>query len=332
MRWFLGLLLLPLLATAAAAHGGHFGHGPPVRYEQGILCDCGLIECDKCADEALRRGQDVRVSSPKVTEAKRWGDIARCRVEIAFDAENDRGMYEAYARVEPGPLFAAISGSVRNGAESLSAEMKPSADARGRYLYARRMFNFDPMLALRRGSGRVDVRVYPLRKGETAHVVLEGYVLVDRMPSVYARLYRTGDRCLAVVPLATDDRRAEAAFVDATGGRSFHFLSAEECKARFGGQFVEDVPFVPALEGAITGQGDGAASEETALVAIAEGSPSPPFVGPDRRIPGSDGLPPGLRAPSDPEPPPPPDPLPHPAQKPADPPPPSPSVTAARGW
>lgn len=325
MRWFLALLLLPLLATAAAAHGGCFGDGPRVRYERGILCDCARIECDKCADEALRRGQDVSVSSPKVTVAKRWGDIARCRIEISLDAVNGRRMYEAYARVEPGPLFAAVAGSLRNGKESLSAELKPGADACGRYLYARRMFNFDPMLILRRGPGRVDVRIYPLRKGETATVALEGYVLVDRQPSLYARLYRTGDRCLAVVPLATDERRAEAALVDERSGRAFHFLSAEECKARFGSQLVEDVPFMPALESATTGKGDRAASEETALVAIAAGSPAPPFVGPDR-VSGPSRIPPGIRG-DGPDPvPPPPDP--QPGAVPAESPPPSPVAPA----
>jgi hypothetical protein len=236
MRWFLALLLLPFLATAAAAHGGSFGHGPPV--ERGIPCDCGLIECGKCADEPLRRGDDVRVSSPIVTEVKRWGDVARCRVAVELEAVTDRGMFEAYACLEPAPVFAAVAGSLRNGEEALSAELKPGADARGRYLYARRLFNLDPMLALRRGPGRVDVRVYPLRKGTKATAVLEGYVLVDRRSSHYARLYRTGDRVLAVVPLATDARRGEAAFVDERCGRSLHFLTAEQCRERFQSQMV----------------------------------------------------------------------------------------------
>ncbi|MCK6459548.1 MAG: hypothetical protein L6Q95_06595 [Planctomycetes bacterium] len=307
MRWFLALLLLPLLATAAAAHGGSFGHGPPV--ERGIPCDCGLIECAKCADEALRRGDDVRVSSPIVTEVKRWGDVARCRVAVELEAVTDRGMFEAYARVEPGPVFACLAGSLRNGEESLSGELRPGAEARGRYLYARRLFNFDPMLVLRRAPGRVDLRVYPLKKGTKATAVLEGYVLVDRPGSFHARLYRTGDRVLAVVPLATDARRREAALADERSGRSLHFLTAEQCRARFLGQTVEDVPFVPALESAITGRGGRAASSETALVAIAAASPAPPFIGPDRvregrSYPGD--VPPGLREPSDPELPPPP--------------------------
>ncbi len=308
MRWFLALLLLPLLATAAAAHGGSFGHGPPVIVERGIPCDCGLIECAKCADEALRRGDDVRVSSPIVTEVKRWGDVARCRVAVDLEAVTDRGMFEAYARVEPGPVFAAVAGSLRNGEEALSAELKPGAEARGRYLYARRLFNLDPMLVLRRAPGRVDLRVYPLKRGTVATAVLEGYVLVDRRSSLYARLYRTGDRVLAVVPLATDTRRGEAALVDERCGRSLHFLAAEQCRERFKGQMVEEVPFVPALESAITGRGGRAASSETALVAIAAASPAPPFIGPDRvrkgrSYPGE--VPPGLREPSDPEPPPP---------------------------
>lgn len=306
MRWFLVLLLLPLLAATAAAHGGSFGHGPPP-VERGIPCDCALIECDKCSDEPLRRGDDVRVSRPAVTESRRWGDVARCRVLIELEAVSNRGMFEAHASIEPAPVFAAIAGHLSNGEESLSAELKAGAEARGRYLYARRVFNLDPMLVLRRGPGRVDARVYPLRRGSKATAVIEGYALVDRPSSHYARLYRTGDRVLAVVPLATDPRRGEAAFEDARCGRALHFLTAEQCRERFKGQIVEEVPFVPALEAAITGRGDRAASSETALVAIAATSPAPPFIGPDRVRPSR--IPPGLREPSDPEPPPPVDPV-----------------------
>jgi hypothetical protein len=112
MRWLWALLSAPVLATVAEAHGGSFGHGPPVIVQRGIPCDCGMIECDKCADEPLRRGDDVRISTPTVTQGKRWADVARCRVEVTFEALPDRGLLEAYARVEPGPLFAAVAGNL----------------------------------------------------------------------------------------------------------------------------------------------------------------------------------------------------------------------------
>lgn len=303
MRWFLALLLVPLLAAVASAHGGCFSDGPPV--QQGIPCDCGLIECDACSDEPLRRGADVRVSSPVVTHVKRWGDVARCRIEVTLDPLADRGMLEAYVAVEPAPVFAALAGNLRNGDEALSADLRPSEEARRAYLYARRLFNRDPMLVLRRGPGRVDVRVYPLRKGAKATAVLEGYVLVDRSPSLYARLYRTDGRYLAVVPLATDPHRAEAAFVDERGGRALHFLSEAQRRERFGDQIAEEVPFVPALESAVTGRGNRAACRDTALVAIAANSPQPPFIGPDRMRSGV--VPPGLRG-AGPDPVPPPEP------------------------
>lgn len=305
MRWLWALLSVPALAVVAEAHGGR---GPPVIVHRGIPCDCGLIECDKCSDEPLRRGDDVRVSSPSVTQVKRWGDVARCRVAVTFETRPDRGMFEAYSRVEPGPLFAAVAGSLRNGAESLSAELTPSGEARCKYLYARRLFNFDPLLVLRRGPGRFDLRVYPLRKGEKAVATVEGYLLVDAPLPDRVRLYRTDDRYLAVVPLAKDAGRDRAAFRDERGGRSLRFLSQAECRERFGTDAAEEVPFVPALESAITGKGNRAASDDTALVAISAGSPEPPFVGPDRIERLSGRVPPGLREPVDPEPPPPPSP------------------------
>ncbi len=337
MRWLATLLLLPILTTTAAAHGscwrGPNGGVPPglrepsdpeppppppsqlpsepasapVVLQRGIPCDCGLFECDTCSDEALRRGEEVQVSLPPVTVTKRWGDIARCRVEVMFETSHEPGTVEAYARIEPASLFAAVAGSVRNSEESLSAKLKPSEEARRKYLYARRLFDFDPLLVLRRGPGRLDLRVYPISKGEKAVVVLKGYILVDGSAPGRVRLYRTDGRYLAVVPLATDAHADEAAFRDERGGRSLHFLSEAQCRERFGDQFVEDVPFVPALESAVTGRGNRAASNDTALVAIAAQSPQPPFVGPDRvqsALPPGESVPPGLRGSADPEPPP----------------------------
>ncbi len=304
MRWLWALLSVPFLATVAEAHGGCFSDNPgrpPPLVERGIPCDCGLAECDKCSTEALRRGEEVRTSQT-VTEVKRWGDVARCRVEMTFETSRERGAVEAYARIEPGPLFAAVAGSVRNGEEALSADLKPSEEARRAYLYSRRLFNMDPLLVLRRGPGRLDLRLYPVWKNAAATVVLEGYLLVDSPASGKVRLYRTDDRYLAMVPLATDARRDKAAFRDERGGRSLHFLSEAECRERFGNRIADEVPFVPALESAVTGRGNRAACDDTTLVALAANSPQPPFVGPDRI---QKGVPPGLREPSDPEPPPP---------------------------
>jgi hypothetical protein len=245
--------------------------------EVGLRCDCGLVECLLCDNGSTRGGKAT------TTLGERWGDVAQCRVEISFDAW--RGTTESHARVEPAPLFAAVAGSVALGDDERAAELEPCAEARRAYLHARR----DPMLVLRRGPGRVDVRVRRTGAGVPAKVVLEGYVLVDPPRIEPFRLYRTGDRFLA----ATHDWQ---------GRRSLQFLSAAECRERFGERAAEEVPFVKALESAATGCGKAAACDETALAVIAPETPQPPFVGPDRWIayklrPAPD--------PSDPEPPPP---------------------------
>jgi hypothetical protein len=126
------------------------------------------------------------------------------------------------------------------------------------------------MLVLRRGPGRVDVRACPARRYPVT-VVLEGYMLVEPPRIEPVRLYRTGDRVLAVVH-------------DWQGFRSLHFLSESECRERFGARAAVEVPFVPALESAATGRGAAAVCDETALAALAPGSVQPPFVGPDRWI------------------------------------------------
>lgn len=253
--------------------------------ERGIPCDCGLVECEPCSGAALRDGARA---STNVTILERWGDVARCRVEVCFEVSQQRWV-EAYAKIEPGPVFAVVAGSLASGDESLAAELMSGEAGRRAYLHARRNSRADPMLALRRGPGRIDVRVFPVRLGQSATVVLEGYVLFESKRQEPVRLYRTGDRYLAVTH-------------DWQGVRSLDFLSKTECRERFPDRAAEDVPFVKALESALTSRGRGAACDDVALAALPPGSPQPPFVGPDRYVeyrlrPAPD--------PSDPEPPPP---------------------------
>jgi hypothetical protein len=221
----------------------------------------------------------TRRAEATVTVGERWGDVARCRVEIRLEIRS-----EVHVRLEPGPLFAAVAATVTTGDAAVAAELRPCAESRRAHLYA--SCAGDSMLVLRRGPGRADVRV---RAGAQATVVLEGYVLVEPPRIEPVRLYRTGGRILAVVH-------------DWQGFRSLHFLSERERRERFGARAAEEVPFVAALESAATGRGDAAASDDTALAALVPWSRQPPFIGPARWIayklrPAPD--------PTDPEPPPP---------------------------
>jgi hypothetical protein len=312
MRWTWALLFLPLLAEAAVAHGGCFGERPrgPIRIEErGIECDCGRVECDRCSTDTLRRGDQLFPPERSDCVLKRWDDVARCRTRLVFRARPERRVTEAHARLEPGPLFAAVAGELRTGDQVLPARLEPGEEARRKYLYGRRFMNADPLLILRRGPGRVDIRAYPVTRDVKVTVEIDGYVLVDCPPSRAPRIYRTADRHVAFVALAHDPHRDGAAFRDEKGGRSLHFLSRAECLERFGTDAAEDVPFVRALEAAVTGRGDHAASEDKALAALPANAPPPPFIGPDRvvTLPAPRDVRPG--APddwADPEPPPPP--------------------------
>jgi hypothetical protein len=312
MRWTWALLLLPLLAEAAAAHGGRHAQPPPL-VERGIECDCGRVECDRCSADALARGDELLPVERSVTTVRRWGDVARCRTRLVLRARPERRATEAYVRLEPGPLFAVVAGELSNGDETLPARLEPSRDARRKYLFGRRFMNRDPLLVLRRGPGRIDLRVYPVSRDVAATVEVDGYVLADAPSSEAPRLYRTADRYLAILPAARDPHRSTAALWEKAafweGGRSLHFLSRAECRERFGTDEAREVPFVHALEAAATGQGAQAASGDMALVALPPDAPLPPFIGPDRVVTLPGGPPPGRREPatvSDPEPPPPP--------------------------
>ncbi len=305
MRWLLALIGTVVAADVAWSHGGTFGEGPSGRIVQGIPCACAKIECDKCASPALREGKQVSHRTTNVTELHRWGDVSRVRVAVELETRRERGSIEAYVRLTPAPVFAAVAGTLRGELE-LAASLQPSAKVRKIYLWERRRFRFDPMLLVRRGPGRLDLRVFPIQRGKPVTVTVEGYTLEIRAAASGVQLYRTGERCLAVTPRTPGD--GDGVPVE---GRLLRFLSERECRARFPGTPFVVVPCVPALESAVTGRGREAASGDVALAALAPGSSPPPFVGPDKWIPDPSApprIPPELREPRDPVPPPPPPP------------------------
>ena len=296
MRAWMALIVIGAAADVAWSHGGR----PAGRLLTGIPCACAKVECDKCATPALREGKDVTRCTTNVTELNRWGDIARVRVEVTLETQRERGSIEGYVRLEPAPVFAAVAGTLR-GKMELAGSLRPSAEVRKIYLWERRRFAFDPMLAVRRGPGRIDLRVFPIRRGQPVVITLEGYTLATIPGASGVQLYRTGKRCLSVAPNTPADWGGLV-----VGDRRLRFMSERECRGRFPGQSFVRVPCVPALETAVTGRGREAVSSEVALAALAPGAVPPPFVGPDKWIPI---LPPGLREPLDPQPPPPPPPL-----------------------
>jgi hypothetical protein len=204
-----------------------------------------------------------------VTEAARWGDIARWRVTLKFTTPAD-GAVEGYHELRL-PLLAVYGGRLVQRNLTLTAKLKPSLEARIIYLNETRRaggrVGKDPLLVLRRGPGTLDVRVFPVAWRRPAYVTLFAYALTPYRSCEGVRLYRTGRRYLAIV---TDrpDPEAPPDFVDTTGGRSLYFMSAKVCRKRFGDRPVRYVPCVPHLETAVTGRGRDAASHGTALAAF----------------------------------------------------------------
>lgn len=299
MRTWITLIAIAAAATVAAAHGGR----PAGRVLMGIPCACAKVECDKCASPALREGKDLTRCTTDVTELRRWGDIARVRVAVTLATQRERGSIEGYVRLEPAPVFAVVGGTLKGKLE-LPGSLRPSEEVRKIYLWERRRYRFDPMLVVRRGPGRLDLRAFPIQRDQPLVISVEGYTWAPSAAASGVQLYRTGKRCLAVTPHTPADWGGFP-----MDGRLLRFLTERECRGRFPGKRITVVPCVPALETAVTGRGRAAVGAEVALAAFAPGSGPPPFVGPDKWIPmRPPQLPPELRQPVDPQPPPPPPP------------------------
>jgi hypothetical protein len=253
-------IFLLLAATAPVP-----AQGCGFRRRQPLACSCARIECPMCA---LRLGgalDDVRVGE-EMRERRRWPDVVLCRLEVTLEARFDL-RFEGRARLEPGTLFAAVGSELRLRGKTLEAELVPAAEGREAYL-RERLFPRDVglMLLLWRSPGRLDVRLFPLSLGKPATVTVHGYLLAAAPVPEKVRLYRTGERFLAVAALARDPHRETAAFRDEEGGRALHFLAAAECRERYATDLAEEVPFVDALESAATGRGTHAATAERVLL------------------------------------------------------------------
>jgi hypothetical protein len=196
----------------------------------------------------------------------RWTDVANCRFEITFTATTEVPV-EACARIGPWPLLAVVQGSLRNGVSTEEAELVPAAWARGKYM-SERLGGADPLLGVRAGRGVVDLRVFPVRKHIPVTVVIEGYVLAEAPAPERLRLYRTGERYLAVAPLEHDPHVRDATYHDERGGRALHFVGRTECLEKFGTDAADDVPFVLALETAAMCRGLHAVSDDMALAVL----------------------------------------------------------------
>jgi hypothetical protein len=277
MLWIRALLPLLTCAATAAAHGGGMFPDPPPPV-RGIPCDCARVECARCGSERLRTGERITRTVER-TILRRWDDVWRCRFRIVCTTKVRST--EAFVQLEPAPLFAAVSATIALDGAELRGTLTDAEPARRSYLFERRSFERDPLLAIRRGAGRVDVRFFPVGPSAPAVATIDGYMLapVSRR-AAGVRLYRTGERVLAVVPSTSGEG---AVFFDAGGGRALFFLTRDECRTRFGRDDAVEVPFVDALETAATGRGDAAAGESKVVAALALDSRQPPFIGPDWR-------------------------------------------------
>ncbi len=253
MRIFAALLLFVSLAPAQDRGGLLRG--------ADLQCACARFECRHCA----RPANAPAYCAGRVTELAHWGDIARWRITLKLTTESVTNV-EARHRLEM-PLLAVYGGRLSQRGRTLPARLRSSFASRVTYLreVLPRPRPRDPLLALWRGPGTLDIRVFPVVRHRPAYVTLRAYALVPYRGFDGVRLYRTGKRYLAIV---SGRPRHKPDFIDATSDRYLYFLSAKVCRQRFGDHPVRYIPCVPHLETAVTGRGPEVASRWMALAAF----------------------------------------------------------------
>jgi len=272
----IGLLALP--GTALAHGGGGFrgpsgGVPPGLRAPDPLVCDCARPDCTNCSHAQLVSGKRLTRKAIARTVSRRWDDFAAIRIVATFGTNAPRPI-EAYAELEPAALFAVVAGSIAQSDSTLRASLRPSRDARRRYLYSVQRSR-DPFLVLRAGPGRYHLRAFPVDATGDTVVTIDGVGLAAPRRRGAPRLYRTGDRVLVV-----SDGGSGGAFVDRDDGRELRFLPLAEAREQYGDRAAsaERVPFVRSLETAASGRGAAAVGDATALTALEPGAELPPEV------------------------------------------------------
>ncbi|MFQ5843597.1 MAG: hypothetical protein ACE5JG_01265 [Planctomycetota bacterium] len=219
---------------------------PPADAAPPPPCLCAAVECRRCADYLLATDA-LAVRELETATLHSWGDLRRIQVRVTFQARDDV-LGEAHAPVRVPPLFAVSAARVERKGASLAASPTPSQEGRKRYIETKRR-ELDPLLLVRRSPGSYDLRAFPVGAHSKTVVVIEGYALADRPP----RLYRTGDRFLAVAPLPAKGEADGARLADHKRGRALRFLDRTQAQRRFGAAAVSaarQVPCVAQLEAA----------------------------------------------------------------------------------
>ena len=213
---------------------------------------CAKPDCKQCSAADLVAGTQLAYARQSLYVRGSVGDILRVDVEVKFKARKGVRMVEAYAAVGIAPVFAVTGARIKHAGQTLYARNADPAKANRKYIDTLRKAK-DPLLLTPRAPGVYDLRAFPVVPDKVTTVRVTGYALAERTPR-RTRLYRTGSRYLAIVPLQVDEHEKKAAFVDRIYLRSLHFLTRDEARKRFGAPAVwaaRAVRCVPDLEKAV---------------------------------------------------------------------------------
>ncbi|MDJ0975997.1 MAG: hypothetical protein QNJ98_16180 [Planctomycetota bacterium] len=229
--------------SAAFAHGGVY-RGPSSGVPPGIRggadpmpppppappCWCATHSCTNCTTGVQRKRSDLALAAREIREVGRIGDLRELEVTVRLRAKKGSDRREAVVPLHLGSLCWIEGASLTKGEMHLTAQRAPRKTAVERYRETIRQL-IDPLVVLRVGPGRLDVRAWPVTDDEETVARLRVCVFSDEV-SRRTRVYRHGAHALAVVPkgdletldLASGRAEGWTIHADRANGRAFVFL------------------------------------------------------------------------------------------------------------
>ena len=246
MKW---LVVVLFLADAAHAHGGMGFRGPPGGVPPSLRgvdpCTCKEAPCRHVKLRSW--GEDIEADrrAVRVEELRRYGDLARVRITVTWTPIVWRDRMRSGLVLCPVPLLFVESCSVQHGGEPVQGRL--CSDPKTVAQVFASVSRIPRVLVWSRTPETHEIWIQAPRTREGTALSIEGLALVRPQRTDGVRLYRSGQRVLAVASVPDRGEVQGACFWDRRYGRALFQYTISEARKRFGDR-VAKAPEVKGLD------------------------------------------------------------------------------------